>query len=175
MLHQLVGGSDLRLPRLGIHVPEKEVAGEGHPVPDLAAEQCVDRGPKRLPHKIQTPKLYGGMKLGAVLERIVANEVGLETFESTFRALPSSPHLAKPDKTVVGLYLDYGMHEASPVGPACMQERRLQWDRYGGCSYVGNLQGSSYADRWIIPAIVPRGPRADRRLPCTPLPSQSSP
>src|SRR5215203_7121422 len=67
MLHQLVGAPDLRLPRLGIRVPEEEVAREGHPVPELAADQRVNRDSELLPHKIQAPKLYGGMKLGAVV------------------------------------------------------------------------------------------------------------
>src|SRR5918999_4226317 len=162
LLDQLVGSSDLGLPRLGIGVPEEEVASEGHPVPELTAEQRVNRDSELLPHKIQAPKLYGGMKLGAVVveacrgvhdleperlefEGVVANEVGLETLDSTLRALPSSPHLAQPDEALVRLHLDYGAHEASPVGPAGMLERRLQWDRYGSRSYVGYLQGSSYA------------------------------
>src|SRR5919112_2152477 len=174
MLHQLVGGPDLGLPRLGIRVPEKEVAGEGHPVPELAAEQRVNREFELLPHQVQTPKLYGGMKLGAVvvearrrvhdleperleLEGIVANEVGFEAFESTLRALPTSPHLAQPDEAVVGLLLDYGAHEASPVGPAGMLQRRLQWDRYGGRSYVGYLQGSSYATAVLFRQSYPEG------------------
>src|SRR5215208_1802179 len=171
MLHQLVDGSDLRLPRLGIRVPEKEVAREGHPIPELATEQRVNRDSELLPHKIQTPKLYGGMKLGAVVveaccrvhdlepqrlefEWVVANEVGLETIEST---LPSSSHLAQPDETLFGLYLDYGAHEASPVGPAGMLDRRLQWNRYGGCSYVGYLQGSSYATAGLFRQAYPEG------------------
>src|SRR5215210_4867308 len=174
MLHQLVGGSDLRLPSLGIRVPEKEVAREGHPVAELAAEQCVNRDPELLAHQIQAPKLNGSMKLGAVvveagrrvhdleperleLEWVVADEVGLETIESTLRALPSSSHLAQPDEAIVGLHLDYGAHEASPVGPAGMLERRFQWNRYGGCSYVGYLQGSSYATTGLFRQAYPEG------------------
>src|SRR5918995_6287072 len=115
MLHQLVGAPDLRLPRLGIRVPEEEVAREGHPVPELAAEQRVNRDSELLPHKIQAPKLYGGMKLGAVvveagcrvhdleperleLEGVMADEVGLETFEGLLRALPSSPISPRPTR-----------------------------------------------------------------------------
>src|ERR687895_551789 len=174
MLHQLVGGSDLRLPRLGIRVPEEEVAREGHPVPELAAEQRVNRDSELLPHKIQAPELYGGMKLGAVvveagrgihdleperleLEGVMADEVGLETFEGLLRALPSSPHLAKTDEAIVGLHLDYSAHEASPVGPAGMLERRLQWDRYGGRSYGGYLQGSSYETAGLFRQSYPEG------------------
>src|SRR5918993_478667 len=174
MLHQLVGAPDLRLPRLGIRVPEEEVAREGHPVPELAADQRVNRDSELLPHKIQAPKLYGGMKLGAVvveagcrvhdleperleLEGVMADEVGLETFEGLLRALPSSPHLAKTDEAIVGLHLDYSAHEASPVGPAGMLERRLQWDRYGGRSYVGYLQGSSYATAGLFRQSYPEG------------------
>jgi hypothetical protein len=52
MLHQLVGGSDLRFPRLGIRVPEKEVAREGHPIPEPAPEQRVNGDPELLPHQI---------------------------------------------------------------------------------------------------------------------------
>src|SRR5918999_521245 len=63
----------------------------------------------------------------------------------------------EPDEAIVGLHLDYGAHEASPVGPAGMLERRLQWDRYDGRSYVGYLQGSSYATAGLFRQSYPEG------------------
>jgi hypothetical protein len=98
VLDELIRSSDFALAGFGIGVSEKEIAGEWHFVAKFAAKEIEDRYAEFLTHEVETGEFECGVELSAVvverggwvadlepkcfeLERIVADEIGLEPFE----------------------------------------------------------------------------------------------
>ena len=161
MRDELVDRADLAaLPSRGFGVAEEQIRRERHAVAQLAAEDVVDRHAPLLAEDVEAGELQRGEHLRAVvverrgrvgdqeahlleLRRVVADEVRLERLERRVRALPAAAHLAQADEPFVGLDLDDGADEASPVAAVGVPQRRLERHGDGRGPDVGDLHGDT--------------------------------
>jgi hypothetical protein len=131
----------------------EQIAGEGNFLAERAAQQIAGADAKLLADEVDASELDCGVELRAIvvkggcgiadfpvelleLERIVAEQMGLQAANRGFRALAAAAHLSEANKTVVRFDFDNSADKAAPVRSVRMAKGRFQGDRYGGGTNV---------------------------------------
>ena len=154
-------------PSAELGVAKEEVRRERHVVAQPAAEDFRDRHAPRLAENVEARELERREHLRAMvverrrrvgdleaqlleLCRIVSDDVGLERREGRRRAFAAAAHLAQPDETVVGLHLDDGAHEATPVAPVRVAKGRSEGDTDRRSPDVDDLHAAARASNGMV-------------------------
>ncbi len=77
------------------------------------------------------------------LQRIMADEIGLEAGDRLLGRLAAAAELAEASQPLVGLHLDDGRTERPQCAPFGVPQRRLERDGHRRRLQVGDLHGSS--------------------------------
>ena len=165
---ELVSGAD-RAPSVGGRVPVEQVRCERNPIANAPAEDVADRNSPLLPEQVEAGKFQRRDNLRAiVVERggrvreqephvleqggVAADERSLQRQHRRNRRLATAAHLAKSDEAVVGFDLDHRAHEAPPVAPVRMTQRRLERHRHRRRTHISDFQSGSLSYDW--PALA---------------------
>ena len=115
----------------------------------------LERGQQLLAIVVQTGGRVGDFPAQRFeLQRVVAEDVRLETANCQLGAFPAAAQLAQANQASVGEHLDDGAHKASPVHTVGVPQRRLEWNADGrgaksadpsGCAHRV-LESTTYAD-----------------------------